>query len=167
MSNQGNATRDRVNLVYRDHETKQEKELPFKILVIGDYSGHEDDRPLDERKPIRVDRSNVTAVMAEMDLRLRFNAPNALSEDPEDTMAIDLRLRSFADFGPEWVAQQVPELRTLIESRRSLSDLKDWLGGSPSLVFRLQQALASPENRAQLRRELGIGYGKQSREGDR
>ncbi|MCA9684974.1 MAG: type VI secretion system contractile sheath small subunit, partial [Myxococcales bacterium] len=83
------------------------------------------------------------------------------------TMAIDLRLRSFADFGPEWVAQQVPELRTLIESRRSLSDLKDWLGGSPSLVFRLQQALASPENRAQLRRELGIGYGKQSREGDR
>ena len=36
------------------------------------------------------------------------------------------------------------------------ASLLDWLGHSPSLVQRLQQALATPENRAQLRRELGI-----------
>ena len=156
MSNQGNATRDRVNLVYRDHETKQEKELPFKILVIGDYSGHEDDRPLDERKPIKVDNRNLGAVMAEHGLRLRFNCPNALSEEAEDTMSVDLRFSSYSDFGPEWVAQQVPELRALLDTRRSLTELKDWLGISPSLVERLKQALATPDNRNQLRRELGM-----------
>jgi type VI secretion system protein ImpB len=155
MSQQSSPARDRVNLVYRDHETKAERELPLKLLVIGDYTGRVDDRPLDERKPIKVDNRNLGAVMAEHGLRLTFNCPNKLSEDPQDTLPVDLRFASYSDFGPEWVAQQVPELRMLVETRRSLTELKDWLGRSPSLVQRLQQALATPENRAALRRELG------------
>jgi type VI secretion system protein ImpB len=155
MSQQSSPARDRVNLVYRDHETKVERELPLKLLVIGDYTGRVDDRPLDERKPIKVDNRNLGAVMAEHGLRLTFNCPNKLSEDPQDTLPVDLRFASYSDFGPEWVAQQVPELRMLVETRRSLTELKDWLGRSPSLVQRLQQALATPENRAALRRELG------------
>jgi type VI secretion system protein ImpB len=157
MAKQSSPARDRVNLVYREHETKAERELPLKILVVGDYTGQEDDRPLDERKPIKVDNRNLGAVMAEHGLRLTFNCRNRLSDDPEDTLGVDLKFASYADFGPEWVAQQVPELRTLVETRRSLSELKEWLGLSPSLVQRLKQALATPENRAQLRRELGIG----------
>jgi type VI secretion system protein ImpB len=156
MSQQSSPARDRVNLVYRDHETKAERELPLKLLVVGDYTGRVDDRPLDERKPIKVDNRNLGAVMAEHGLRLTFNCPNKLSEDPDDTLPVDLRFASYSDFGPEWVAQQVPELRTLVETRRSLTELKDWLGRTPSLVQRLQQALATPENRAQLRRELGL-----------
>jgi type VI secretion system protein ImpB len=155
MSQQSSPARDRVNLVYRDHDTKAERELPLKLLVIGDYTGRADDRPLDERKPIKVDNRNLGAVMAEQGLRLTFNCPNKLSEDAEDTLPVDLRFASYSDFGPEWVAQQVPELRMLVETRRSLTELKDWLSRSPSLVQRLQQALATPENRAQLRRELG------------
>jgi type VI secretion system protein ImpB len=156
MSQQSSPARDRVNLVYRDHETKVERELPLKLLVIGDYTGRVDDRPLDERKPIKVDNRNLGAVMAEHGLRLTFNCPNVLSEDAEDTIPVDLRFSSYSDFGPEWVAQQVPELRALLETRRSLTELKDWLGLSPSLVQRLKQALATPENRNQLRRELGM-----------
>jgi type VI secretion system protein ImpB len=157
MTQQSSPARDRVNLVYRDHETKAERELPLKLLVIGDYTGRADDRPLDERKPIKVDNRSLGAVMAEHGLRLTFNCPNKLSDDPEDTLAVDLRFASYSDFGPEWVAQQIPELRVLLETRRSLSEMKDWLGRVPSLVTRLQQALATPENRAQLRRELGGG----------
>ena len=134
MSQQSSPARDRVNLVYRDHETKAERELPLKLLVIGDYTGREDDRPLDERKPIKVDNRNLGAVMAEHGLRLTFNCPSKLSDDPEDTLPVDLRFASYSDFGPEWVAQQVPELRTLLETRRSLSEMKDWLGRVPSLA---------------------------------
>jgi type VI secretion system protein ImpB len=155
MSQQSSPARDRVNLVYRDHETKVERELPLKLLVLGDYTGRVDDRPLDERKPIKVDNRNLGAVMAEHGLRTTFNCPSKLSDDARDTLAVDLRFASYSDFGPEWVAQQVPELRMLVETRRSLTELKDWLGRSPSLVQRLQQALTTPENRAQLRRELG------------
>ncbi|MFO7561430.1 MAG: type VI secretion system contractile sheath small subunit [Enhygromyxa sp.] len=153
---QSSPTRDRVSLVYRDHETKQERELPLKILVVGDFAGREDERPLDERKPIKVDGRSLGAVMAEHGLRLRFNCPSKLSEDPEDTLSVDLRFASYSDFGPEWVAQQVPELRELVETRGALTELKQWLGVSPSLVHRLREALATPENRKQLRRELGI-----------
>jgi type VI secretion system protein ImpB len=151
--------RDRVNLVYRDHDTKQERELPLKILVVGDFAGREDDRPLDERKPLKVDNRNLGAVMAEHGLRLRFNCPSKLSDDPQDTLPVDLKFASYTDFGPEWVAQQVPELRTLVETRRSLTEFKEWLAISPSLVHRLREALATPENRKQLRRELGIRRG--------
>lgn len=153
---QASPARDRVNLVYKDHDSRQERELPLKILVVGDFSGREDDRPLDERKPIKVDNRNLGAVMAEHGLRLRFNCPSKLSADAEDTLPVDLKFASYADFGPEWVAQQVPELRTLVETRRSLTELKEWLAISPSLVHRLREALATPENRKQLRRELGM-----------
>src|SRR5690242_19634210 len=118
MSQQSSPARDSVSMVYRDHETKAERELPFKALVIGDYTGREDDRPLDERKPIKVDNRNLGAVMAEHGLRLTFNCPNKLTEYAEDTLPVDLRFASYSDFGPEWVAQQVPELRTLLETRR-------------------------------------------------
>src|SRR5688572_21533014 len=105
MTQQSSPARDRVNLVYRDHETKVERELPLKLLVIGDYTGRVDDRPLDERKPIKVDNRNLGAVMAEHGLRLNFNCPNKLSEDAEDTLAVELRFASYSDFGPEWIAQ--------------------------------------------------------------
>jgi type VI secretion system protein ImpC len=156
MSQQSSPARDRVNLVYREQESKQERELPLKILVIGDYRGHEDERPLDERKPIKVDNRSLGAVMAEHNLQLRFNCPSKLSKDPNDTLGLHLRFASYSDFGPEWIAQQVPELRTLVETRRGLTELKDWLGTTPSLVERFKQSLATPENRMQLRRELGI-----------
>jgi type VI secretion system protein ImpB len=162
MSKQSSPARDRVNILYKDQETSQERELPLKILVLADLVGREDDRPIEERKPIRVDNKNLSAVMSEQGLRLRFNCPSKLSDDPQDTLPLDLRFSSYADFGPEWLAQQVPELRTLVETRRSLTELKDWLGDSPSLAHRLREALASPDNRKQLRRELGIG--KQGRD---
>ncbi len=163
MSKQASPARDRVNILYKDHESKQDRELPLKILVIGDFAGHEDDRPLDERKPIKVDNRNLGAVMAEHGLRLRFNCPNKLSDDPQDTLPVDLKFASYSDFGPEWVAQQVPELRTLVDTRRSLTELKEWIGVSPSLAHRLREALATPENRKQLRRELGMS-GKRGEE---
>lgn len=156
MSKQSSPARDRVNILYKDQETSQERELPLKILVLGDFAGREDDRPLEERKPIKIDNRSLGAVMAEHGLNLRINCPSKLSDDPEDTLPLDLKFSSFADFGPEWIAQQVPELRTLVETRRSLTELKQWLGVSPSLVHRLREALATPENRKQLRRELAV-----------
>src|SRR5690606_22372498 len=125
----------------------------------GDFAGREDDRPLEERKPIKIDNRSLGAVMAEHGLSLRINCPSKLSDDPQDTLPLDLQFSSFADFGPEWIAQQVPELRTLVETRRSLTEIKQWLGVSPSLVHRLWQALATTENRKQLRRELGVTSG--------
>jgi type VI secretion system protein ImpC len=153
---QGSAARDRVSILYKDRESSQDKELPLKILVLADLTGAEDPRPLEERKPIRVERNNFGAVMSEAGLRLRFNAPNTISGDPNDTIPVHLKFSSFADFGPEWVAQQVPELRVLIDRRRSLAELKSWLGSSPSLVTRLARGLADPEVRAFLRIELGF-----------
>jgi len=156
MAKQSSPARDRVNLVYRDHETKEERELPLRILVVGDFTGAEDDRPLDERRPAKVDNRNLGAVMAEHGLHLRFNAPNKLSGEADDTLAVELKFASYADFGPEWVAHQVPELRTLVDTRRALTELKAYFDINPSLITRLQQALATPENRGHLRRELGI-----------
>ncbi len=161
-SQQSSAARDRVSILYRDKETSQERELPLKILVVGDYTGCEDDRPLDERKPIRIDRGNFGAVMAEHGLRLRFNCANKLTDDPEHTLACDLKFASFADFGPEWVAQQIPELRGLVDRRRALTELKAWLANSPELAERIRAVLADPQQRNLLRRELSLrGVGEE------
>ena len=65
MDEQGSvAPKERVNIVYRPAtgDAKEDVELPFKQLVIGDFTQTEDDRQLEEIKPISVDKDNFNSV---------------------------------------------------------------------------------------------------------
>ena len=78
------APRERVNITYRpaSEGAQEDVELPFKILVLGDFTGRDDDRPIEERPPISVDKDNFEKVMAAQQLGVEISGPNAL-HDPE------------------------------------------------------------------------------------
>ncbi len=152
------APRERVNITYRPatEGAQEDIELPFKILVLGDFTGRADDRPVEEREPISVDKDNFEKVMAAQQLAVEINVPAALSDDPAAELSASLRFASLADFRPEGLARQLPELRQLLELRAALVALKGPIVNVPGFVRKIRELLRDPAQRARLLRELEI-----------
>jgi type VI secretion system protein ImpB len=67
-----------------------------------------------------------------------------------------LKFQSLADFTPEGVVNQVPELKQLLELRAALNALKGPLGNVPAFRKKLQALLGDDANRLKLMAELGL-----------
>lgn len=153
------APRERVNITYRpaSEGAQEDIELPFKILLLGDFTGRPDERPVEERPPISVDKDNFEKVMAAQQLGVDISVPNALTDgaDPGE-LAVSLRFASLAQFRPEGLAQQVPELSRLLELRAALVALKGPIANVPGFVRKIRELLKDPEQRERLLRELEL-----------
>ncbi len=114
----------RINIRYvKDTGGSQEElELPLKLLVLGDFTMEEDETPLEDRKRINVDKNNFGAVLKEQNLSLDLVVPNTLAGEGE--MPVKMKISGLADFTPTGIANQVPELATMLEVRNLLTDLK-------------------------------------------
>jgi len=160
MANEGSvAPPERINIKYKPStgDAKEEVELPLKMLFIGDYTGRPDPRPLEDRKPINVDKDNFDQVLAEQNLGVQMAVPEVMSGVEGASLNVDLKFKKLADFGPEAVAMQVPELRKMIELRETLVALKGPLGNTPGFRKKIQELLADNGKRDQLMKELGLG----------
>lgn len=153
------APKERVNITYKPAtgDRQAEVELPLKMLFIGDYTGRPDERPLEERRPINVDKDNFQHVLAEHNIGLEISVPNVLVEDGESgDVAVTLRFKKLGDFAPDAVAEQVPELNQLLELRAALTALKSPLGNVPAFRKKLQAILGDAGAREKLMKELGL-----------
>ena len=115
----------RINITL-DVETegaRKAKELPLKLLVLGDFSYGKTTGPVAERERININQTNFNAILKDLSPQLQYTVPNYIKNDGTD-MQITLRLDSLQQFHPEAVAQQVPELRNLVAMRHLLKDLK-------------------------------------------
>lgn len=153
------APKERVNIVYKPATSGQEEvELPLKILAIGDYTGRRDERQLEDRKPINIDKDNFDKVMSAQKLEAEVSVKNRLGDGDQGDLHVKLKFDSLRDFRPEGLAEQVPQLRELLELRNALTALKGPLigGNVPEFRKRLMDALRDPDKRNRLMRELGI-----------
>lgn len=155
------APKERVNIVYKPAigNAKEEIELPLKILMAGDYTLRQDERTLEERKPINVDKDNFNQVLAEQKLELNLAVADKLSQEPGAEMNVNLKFKSMKDFTPEGIANQVPEMRKLLELRSALNALKGPLGNVPAFRKKIQGLLGDEQGRNKLMQELGLGDG--------
>ncbi len=158
MANEGSvAPKERVNIVYKSHigDQAEDVELPLKLLVVGDFTGKESEETVEDREPINVDKDNFNEVMGGMGLSLDMNVTDTLDEENEQ-IPVSLKFRSMADLAPDSVAQQVPELESMLEMRRALLALKGPLGNVPAFRKAIQGILSDDETRNQIMQELGI-----------
>jgi type VI secretion system protein ImpB len=159
MSKEGSvAPKERVNITYKPAtgNAKEEVELPLKLLMLGDYTMRPDPTPLEERKPINVDKDNFTKVMSEQKLSLSMTVKDKLSETGEGELSVNLKFRRLTDMEPEAIANQVPELKKLLELRAALTALKGPLGNEKAFRNKIQQILGDPGQRNKLINELGL-----------
>ncbi|ALC17976.1 type VI secretion system needle sheath protein TssB [Desulfuromonas soudanensis] len=114
----------RINLSL-DVETggaKRKTELPLKLLVMGDFSSGKGSGRLAERERISLNRNNLEAVLKDLAPTAEFSVPSIARGEGE--IGIHLRFDSLNSFHPEQVANQVPELHSLMAMRNLLKDLK-------------------------------------------
>jgi len=157
------APKERVNIVYKSAtpEGMEEVELPLKILMVGDYMGRQDNRPVEERKPINIDKSNFNKVMAEQNLSVDITVADKLSGEKDAQLGMKLSFKSLADFEPDAIVNTVPELKKLVELRAALTALKHPLGSVPAFRKKLQALLGDDAARQKLTTELGLSDKKE------
>ena len=157
MAQEGSvAPKERVNIVYRPETggAQAEIELPLKLMVLGDFTGRADDTPLEERKPVQVDKDNFSDVMSQQKLTADINVSDKLGEKPGDQLAVHLHFDTLKDFGPAEIAKQVPELAKLLELREALTTLRGPLGNIPAFRKKIEELLKDPAQREKLLAEL-------------
>jgi len=149
----------RVHITY-DVETEGaviQKELPFVVGVIGDFSGNPTAplQPLKNRKFVQIDRDNFNEVMARMTPGLNMRVENTLKGDGSE-MSVQLKFNGIEDFDTASVVAQVEPLRRLLETRNRLRDLATKVDRSDKLESLLEQILSNDEQIKKLASDLGV-----------
>ncbi|MGQ4660625.1 type VI secretion system contractile sheath small subunit [Lysobacter sp. F6437] len=143
----------RVQLTYdvEKGDAIEQKEIPFVVGVLGDFSGQPEQAlpRIKDRKFVNVDLDNFDEVMEGMAPRAAYRAPNTLSGDGSE-IAVEMTFKSIEDFRPEAVVQQVEPLRKLLEARTKLADLRNKVAGNEKLEDLLNDVLANTEQLKQL-----------------
>jgi len=145
----------RVQLTYDVEigDAIEQKELPFVMGVMGDFTGQPDpDKPvarLKDRKFVNVDLDNFDEVLSGMAPRASYRVKNKLSADGGE-FAVNLDFKKIDDFRPESVVEQVEPLRKLLEARTKLSDLRNKMAGNEKLEDVLGAVLSNTEQLKQL-----------------
>jgi type VI secretion system protein ImpB len=150
----------RVHITY-DVETEGavvQKDLPFVVGVLGDFSGDPTEplKPLKDRKFVQIDRDNFNEVMTRMTPGLNLKVENTLKGDGSE-MGVQLKFKSLDDFAPANVVKQVDPLRKLLETRDKLRDLLSKVDRSEDLENILEQVLENTDQLKKLSAELGAG----------
>jgi type VI secretion system protein ImpB len=152
------APKERVNITYKPAtgNAKEDVELPLKLLMLGDYTMRPDPTPLEDRKPINVDKDNFQKVMSEQKLSLSMAVKDRLSEQEDNELNVNLKFRRLSDMEPAAIANQVPELKKLLELRAALTALKGPLGNEKAFRNKIQGILSDPASRNRIINELGL-----------
>jgi len=155
---QSESPKERINITYtpKDGGLNEEIEVPFKMMVLGDYNPNEKFTTVEDRKPINVTKNNFNDVLKEQNIKIDISVPNKLSGDEEATIQTSLSISSMKDLTPENIVDQVDEMKKLKELRNALMSLKGPLGNIPAFRKAIAGAINNPEEAKKLLDELGI-----------
>ena len=153
----------RVHIKY-DVETEGavvEKELPFVMGVMGDFSGDPTRKleDLRDRKFVQIDRDNFDKVMERMAPGLNLKVANKLTG--EGDMGVSLKFNKMDDFEPARIVEQVEPLKRLQETREKLRELLTKADRSEDLEHMLEDILKDKDALQKLSEEIKSREGGQ------
>jgi type VI secretion system protein ImpB len=152
--------RPRVQITY-DVETggaMKKVELPFVVGVMADLSSaRKDPLPgMKERKFVNIDRDNFNDVLSRAAPRLAMKVDDKLTGKADSKIAVELNFKSYDDFEPAKVAEQIPALKELLDMRSRLNQLLSKMEGNDKLEALLADVMQNTEKAAALAKEMGI-----------
>lgn len=146
----------RINITL-DLETggsRQKAELPFSLLVVGDFSHGKTTGAVGERRKINVNKDNLNMVLSDLSPELNMTVPNKIKNDGSD-MLVHLKFDSMKAFNPEKIVHQVPELNKLLGMRHLLKDLRSNIIDNTQFRKELEKILQEKQTLQNFKQELG------------
>lgn len=141
-----------ITLDMDTQEGRKKKELPLKLLVLGDFSGKTTGSVAD-RERINIHKNNFDKVLKDLAPELILTLPNQVKRDGSE-MRVHLVLDTMRQFHPEELIKQIPELRNLLAMRNLLKDMKGNVIDNISLRKELEKIVKSETEMQQLRDQL-------------
>jgi type VI secretion system protein ImpC len=115
-------------------------ETPFRMLLLGNFSGRTEDRPpLANRRPVRVDRDNFGGALAKLDVQVHLPA------GPFGPAPLTLRFRELDDFHPDRLFERLEMFEALRDLRRRLSDPKTFRAAAAEVRGRAPEPAPPPQ----------------------
>jgi len=157
-TNQSESPKERINVTYKPAtgDASEEVEIPFKVMVLGEFNPDEPFKTVEDKKPINVNKTNFNDVLQKQNISLNISVDDVLSDEEDSSISATLNFSSMKDFSPENIVEQVDELKKLQELREALISLKGPLGNMPAFRKAIAGAIENPEEASKLLAELGV-----------
>jgi len=151
--------KSRLTLTYRTNVngTPEDKQLPFRLLMMGDLSGGTSkDRAveLDQRSIRQLDGKNLNHVMADMKMSVAVSVPNRIDPEKSETLSLTLPITGMKSFTPAEIAENVPKIRALLLLRKLLLEVQNNIDNRKEFRTMLRQLAEDPDAATALREEL-------------
>ncbi len=119
-------------------------QLPFVMGVLSDLSGKSNGElaPVAERKFVDIDVDNFDARMKSMKPSVAFQVPNTLTG--EGNLSVAITFENMDDFSPARVAEKVDGLKQLLEARKQLANLINYMDGKTAAEELLAKVIKDP-----------------------
>ncbi|BDI04867.1 type VI secretion system contractile sheath small subunit [Sphaerotilus microaerophilus] len=119
-------------------------QLPFVMGVLSDLSGKSNSElaPVAERKFVDIDVDNFDARMKSMKPSVAFQVPNTLTG--EGNLSVAITFENMDDFSPARVAEKVDGLKQLLEARKQLANLINYMDGKTAAEELLAKVIKDP-----------------------
>ncbi len=126
--------------------------LPFKTLIMGDFSGgtgKDREDGLDTRQIRNINEENLDSNIKDMGIEMNFNVPNFAGKEG-DELNVTIPVEGMKSFSPDSVVQNVPMLRNLLKVREQLKEISARSTNEKELIKRLEKLRKDPEARKRL-----------------
>jgi type VI secretion system protein ImpB len=174
MTARNTVPKSRIMLTYdtrQPDQPRKEKELPLRLLVLGDLTGRsmkpepapgDPPRPKDEfeeRKIHDLNGRNLDAVMSKLNIEVELKGIANHVEKSGAPFDVTIPIKSMASFEPGEVVHHIPSTRRLLQIRKLLLELQACVDNNKQFR-RLVRELTSP-GRAALLEQLRTTFTKE------
>lgn len=149
MGAQDEVQRSRITLRYETEVNGElaPEELPFRQLVIGDFSGGTSkDRSVDlEERAVRsFDGNNTSDLIKDMGVKIDLTVPNKVDSEKED-LDVSISIDHKNSFKPNELAKQVPQIKALLMAKQLLLELQSSIANKKELGAMLNKLYADED----------------------
>ena len=174
MTARNTVPKSRIMLTYdtrQPDQPRKEKELPLRLLVVGDLTGRsmkpepapgDPPRPKDEfeeRKIHDLNGRNLDAVMSKLKIDVELKGVANHVEKNGAPFDVNIPIKSMASFEPGEIVNHIPSTRRLLQIRKLLLELQACVDNNKQFR-RLVRELTSP-GRAALLEQLRTTFTKE------
>ncbi|MCP3927356.1 MAG: type VI secretion system contractile sheath large subunit [Desulfobacterales bacterium] len=113
---------DRIKLTYATEES-DDLELPFRVLVLGDFSLQNAEYINESLEAIQINRENFNSVLKDHNIVLRLSVKNHIVNGGEN-LTVTFPITSLDDLSPDSVVAKVPDMKRLVEFKNRLVKIR-------------------------------------------